>query len=453
MSTNRCVDIVVGGQAGSEAKGHLVTCLTDIPYAALVRSGSTNASHASVYKGVKTFWHQIPCGALFFPNAKLVLAGNAQIDHEYLQREIQILKDHNCWLDKRGKPRLVIDPNATIIESVDKVAENGGRMPDCGDLYFHPRDCEVHNKQLNGTCMGCSKLPPDSAWAKLGSTTHGGGVNSIRKITRGTKMAIMLGQPLDLAKYFRDKLPEDATHDEIQEKILDIVNNGPITDWGNAVEPIPVKFASDDEFTKQFVGDTVSILNRMVDKNQPIMLEGTQGSILSLHFGPQGKTTSRDTNASNWAMEAGISPLAIRDIYMVIRTFPIRVAGDSGPMPGTEITWEEVTEFCGSPEPIIELTSATKRKRRVSTMGEEALRRAIDLNRPTKLMLSFVDYLDYQDREKTSWDSLSQKSRDWITTLESKMGIFFNYLSTGPAPDHTIVRKSSGELVGTIQNR
>jgi adenylosuccinate synthase len=396
---------------------------------------------------------------LHFPKAKLILGANAQIDLEYLQREIKLLQDMNMWLDDAGKPRLIIDQNTTVIDTIDKVAENGGRMPDCGDLYFHPRDCDIHNSSNDragleksaGTCMGCPKLPADSAWAKLGSTTHGCGTNSIRKAARGTKMVVLPGQELDLAKYFRDKCPEDATVDEISEKILEIVNNGPITDWASAVEIEEVRYADEDDFVKQFVGDTVAILNRLVDANEPIMLEGTQGSVLSLHHGFKRKTTSRDTNAANWCSEAGISPLAVRNVYGVLRTFPIRVAGNSGPMPGQEITWEEVTRHANSPVKIEEITSATKRKRRVSTLGEEHLRRALDLNRPTNLMLTFVDYLNYEDKDKSSWDSLSQKTRDWITILESKMGIFFNYLSTGPAPEHTIVRKSPGEMAAMVQ--
>jgi len=452
---NRTVDVLVGLQAGSEGKGKYISALSHISYGALVRTGSVNAAHSVVYNGKTYVFHQIPAGALHFPKARLILGANAQIDIEYLTREIELLKANNMWLDENGKPRLIIDQNTTIIDNIDKIAENGGRMPDCGDLYFHPRDCALHNNADNGknvgTCMGCSKLPVDSAWARLGSTTHGCGANSIRKAARGTKMVVLPGQELDLAKYFRSKLPEDATNDEISEKILEIVNNGPITDWSSAVEVMPVRYAEEDNIVKQYVGDTVDILNRLIDKNIPIMIEGTQGSILSLHHGYKRKTTSRDTNAANWCSEAGVSPLSVRNVYGTMRTFPIRVAGDSGPMPGQEITWEEVTKFSGSPEPIIEVTSATRRKRRVSTMGEEQLRRALDLNRPTNLMLTFVDYLNYEDRFKTSWDSLTQKTRDWITVLETKMGVFFNYLSTGPNPEHTIVRKSPGELAVQAQ--
>ena len=452
MTCNRCVDIVVGGSCGSEGKGGLISRIAG-QYSAMCRSSASSAAHTIVYNGKPYTFHMIPCGSLQNDSAQLIITAATQIDMEHLKKEIGWLKELNKWLLPNGKPRLTIDSNATIVESIDCIAENGGRMPDCGDLYFHPRDCEIHNQQLNGTCMGCSKLPPDSAWGSLGSTTHGGGANLIRKAARNTKMAILAGQPLDLAKYFRSKLPEGVDHDKLQEYILDTVNNGPITDWSSAIDIAPIQSAKDNEFTKQFVGDTVSILNRLIDKNETILLEGTQGSMLSVHFGPWPKCTSRDTNASNWAMEAGISPLAIRDIYCVFRTFPIRVAGNSGPMPGEEITWEEVTKFAGSKEPIKEVTSATKRLRRVSVLGEEHVRRALDLNRPTKLMLSFVDYLSHEDRNKSSWDSLTQKTRDWITILESKMGIFFNYLSTGPAPEHMIIRKTPGELIGQIQGR
>ncbi|MGW8180774.1 MAG: adenylosuccinate synthetase [bacterium] len=398
--TNRCVDILVGLNAGSEGKGKFMSILQDVPYAALVRTGGPNAAHTVEYKGKHFAFHTIPCGAFHFPNAKVVLGANAQIDIEHLKHEIEVLKEAGVWSDDR----LMIDPNAVIIDPIDKIAENGGRMPDCGDLWTHPIDCSEHAK-LGGTCAGCDKLPPDSAWKALGSTTHGVGANACRKAARGTKMVVLPGQKLDLAAYFRKKFGEDINYSGISEEIMKLMEGGPITDWGEFIEPEKVRYAEDDEFLKQFVGGTVEFLNRLIDNDKPILLEGTQGSVLSLHHGYRGKTTSRDTNASNWCADAGISPFAVRDVYGVTRTFPIRVAGDSGPMSGEEITWEEVTEHAESPEPIVEITTATKRKRRVFTLDRPDgkptdLKKALDINRPTKLMLSFVDYLNYQDRYK-----------------------------------------------------
>jgi len=451
--TNRCVDILVGLNAGSEGKGKFMSILQDVPYAALVRTGGPNAAHTVEYKGKHFAFHTIPCGAFHFPNAKVVLGANAQIDIEHLKHEIEVLKEAGVWSDDR----LMIDPNAVIIDPIDKIAENGGRMPDCGDLWTHPIDCSEHAK-LGGTCAGCDKLPPDSAWKALGSTTHGVGANACRKAARGTKMVVLPGQKLNLTDYFRKKTGQDVNYDRFVEGMMVVLeNDGVVTDWGEFIEPEKVRYSGDDDFLKQFVGGTVEFLNRLIDRNEPILLEGTQGSVLSLHHGYRGKTTSRDTNASNWCADAGISPFAVRDVYGVTRTFPIRVAGDSGPMSGEEITWEEITEHAESPEPIVEITTATKRKRRVFTLDRPDgkptdLKKALDINRPTKLMLSFVDYLNYQDRHKSSWDSLTQKTRDWITTLESKLGVFFNYLSTGPDVEHTIVRRSSGEMAAVVQS-
>jgi adenylosuccinate synthase len=442
--TNRCVDIVIGLNAGSEAKGKLISYITP-GYKALVRQGSVNASHQVVRGGNKYTFHMIPCGCLHNTDAALILGPAAQIGLERLKKEIEILKEQGCWLDSNGKTRLFIDSHATIIESIDRVAENGGRMPDCGELYTHPLDCDTHNKQLNGTCIGCSKLPKDSAWggqSGLGSTTSGVGANLIRKICRGTKMALLPGQKFDADKFWKN-LSANNTFITVTE-LLD--------KWYDYIEPVPVTYAKDIPELVPYLVDTVDMLNRMIDRNEPIMIEGTQGAVLSLHHGFPSKTTSRDTNAAIWCADSGISPLAVRDVYGVCRTFPIRVAGNSGPL-GTELTWDEVAKFSESPTPLIEKTSATKRVRRVFLLDDKIFRKSLDLNRPTKLMLSFVDYLHYSDYGKTSWDSLTQKSRDWITTLESKMGVFFNYLSTGPSYESTIVRKSPGELAGYVQTR
>ncbi len=506
---NKCVDIIVGAQAGSEGKGGIASMLAH-EYKALVRTGGCNAAHSIVFNNEKIAFHQIPCGALHAPDALLVLGAAAQIDIDHLVEEIALLKKHDRWLDSNGKVRLVIDPHATIIDPIDKIAENGGRMPDCGDLYFHPRDCNVHNGAYNNesviadefnriktkvvtkeadTCMGCPMLPKDSAWSKLGSTTHGAGANLIRKIARGTKMAILPGQKLNTRKLFVDEeIGNEISFNEVSKQLFNSLDR-----WVEGIEAEPIRFAEEDDFLRQFIGNTVYILNEMVDRNEPIMLEGTQGAMLSLHHSYKNKCTSRDTNAANWLTDAGLSPLCVRDIYGVARTFPIRVAGDSGPLSGTEISWEEVTEHATSkpirewqkehdklwaelesiehgkewPQEkldkveslkhkiaevmIREVTTATKRERRVFLFGEDDFRKACIINRPTVLALTFVDYLNIDDYGKSSWDSLAPRTRDWITTLESKTGVFFKMLSTGPKPEHAIIRKTPGEMATRVQ--
>lgn len=86
------------------------------------------------------------------------------------------------------------------------------------------------------------------------------------------------------------------------------------------------------------VGDTVQYLNAAVDDGRKLLIEGTQGTLLDIHTGPYPYVTHKQTLPASWMSECGLSPALPTDIVMVVRTYPIRVAGNSGFMPG-EISW------------------------------------------------------------------------------------------------------------------
>ena len=54
-----------------------------------------------------------------------------------------------------------------------------------------------------------------------------------------------------------------------------------------------------------------------------ILLEGTQGTGLSLYHGDYPSVTSRDTTVAGCLAEAGIGPRRVRKIILVCRTFPM----------------------------------------------------------------------------------------------------------------------------------
>ena len=83
--------------------------------------------------------------------------------------------------------------------------------------------------------------------------------------------------------------------------------------------------------------DTVDYLSGILDAGDNILLEGTQGALLDFNTGPYPYVTSRMTNAAAWLAEAGLPPINVETV-LVVRSHPIRVAGNSGPMP-CEITW------------------------------------------------------------------------------------------------------------------
>ena len=79
-----------------------------------------------------------------------------------------------------------------------------------------------------------------------------------------------------------------------------------------------------------FRGKTLIRLEKAYAEGKSILLEGTQGSGLSIHHGTYPYVTSRDTNVAGCLAEAGISPSRVRRILMVVRSFPIRVANPDG---------------------------------------------------------------------------------------------------------------------------
>ena len=92
------------------------------------------------------------------------------------------------------------------------------------------------------------------------------------------------------------------------------------------------------------------LLHNMLDNGGDVIVEGTQGFALSLLHGPDYPfVTSRDTTAAGFAMEVGVSPRLINEIVMVVRTFPIRVGGPSGPF-ADEISWDEIRDHFGGAE-------------------------------------------------------------------------------------------------------
>lgn len=139
------------------------------------------------------------------------------------------------------------------------------------------------------------------------------------------------------------------------------------------------------------VPDTPGYLAYMQDRGGNILIEGTQGSGLSLLHSHWPYCTSIDTNAAGIISEVGIAPSRVTDVLMVVRTYPIRVAGNSGPMKN-EISWEVISAKCG--KPVSEKTTVTKKVRRVAEWDDELFKKSCLLNAPTEIALTFADYVD-----------------------------------------------------------
>ena len=124
------------------------------------------------------------------------------------------------------------------------------------------------------------------------------------------------------------------------------------------------------------------LLHDYLDRKGHVIIEGTQGFGLSLLHGSHYPfVTSRDTTALAFANEVGISWRQIDEVVMVVRTFPIRVGGLSGPLV-EEITWEDVSRVSNAPQVFVERTSVTRRIRRVGRFDLKAIQNACMYNAP-----------------------------------------------------------------------
>ena len=163
-----------------------------------------------------------------------------------------------------------------------------------------------------------------------------------------------------------------------------------------------------------------------------IIVEGTQGFGLSLHHSRLWPhTTSKDTTAAQFLMEAGLSPLLVDEVVMVIRTFPIRVAGQqAGPL-RHEITWEDIRRESNYPHDLFEITTVTRKRRRVARFDLDLVLDACQANRPTSLVVHGLDYLGYENLGVKVFADLNQKAKQFLKNLRASAGVAVKFAFTG----------------------
>lgn len=138
-------------------------------------------------------------------------------------------------------------------------------------------------------------------------------------------------------------------------------------------------------------------LNKKLLEGASVLMEVPQGVSLSLNHSPfYPYTTSRDCTPMSGLSDAGIHPVFYGKTLVVMRTYPIRVGnivengetlGTSGDVfaDQTEIQWEDLGV---APE----ITTVTKRVRRVFTFSLQQAKQTFTLCRPDIVMLTFCNY-------------------------------------------------------------
>jgi len=330
---------VVGGQYGSEAKGHVCAQLSKRYRTIGVRVGGPNAGHTVVDDETGTHWafRHLPVAAIVDHDAPLVLAAGSEIDPVVLRHEVE-------QVEQAGIPvrdRLYVDKNATWLEQRHIDEETASALDSTGS-----------------TKKGIGAARADRIWRK----------------------ARTIGECADVPGVLCD-------------------TQGLITDLAEV-------------------------------QARDIVIEGTQGYGLGMHTANYPHSTSGDCRAIDTLAQAGLIPGVHGDlaIWLVFRTYPIRIAGNSGQMQG-ELTWDELEKSSGGYiQP--ERTTVTKKIRRVahwdSLLAKEACEANGGIGVHLRPCLMFLDYIQPDLAGLSRWEDLTAKMTeetiDTISKIESDIG-------------------------------
>jgi adenylosuccinate synthase len=206
-----------------------------------------------------------------------------------------------------------------------------------------------------------------------------------------------------------------------------------------------VRLAATSDRLREFVTvqKLAPTLHDLIDQGCPVIVEGTQGFGLSLlHASGYPYVTSKDTTASAFASEVGLSPRHITSIIVVIRTFPIRVAGNSGQLEG-ELSWESIQSISGGYCLEPEYTSVTKKLRRVGRFDLDLVKLACRYNQPTSLAVMGLDRLDHRNRGVMDASELTDSASQFLNYLASELGVPIKLIGTGFSTHEAIELHSS----------
>ncbi|NWJ20391.1 adenylosuccinate synthetase [Marine Group I thaumarchaeote] len=219
---------------------------------------------------------------------------------------------------------------------------------------------------------------------------------------------------------------------ELKEKIG---STGSGTGPANADRAMRVlKLAKDIDSLSSLVIDVPQAINSALSANENVLVEGTQGTFLSLWHGTYPFVTSKDVTASGICADVGLGPTKVDEVIVVFKSYVTRVG--TGPLEN-EISLKEAEKRGWS-----EFGTVTGRQRRAANFDFNLARRAIMLNSATQICITKLDVLFPDCASKNSFDDLSKDAKAFIKNIEDELHTPVTIIGTGPDTIDVIDRRN-----------
>eukprot|EP01017_Pseudomicrothorax_dubius_P042228 TRINITY_DN6866_c0_g1_i2.p2 TRINITY_DN6866_c0_g1~~TRINITY_DN6866_c0_g1_i2.p2 ORF type:complete len:434 (-),score=146.08 TRINITY_DN6866_c0_g1_i2:2685-3986(-) len=270
---------VLGGQWGDEGKGKLVDILArDYDYVCRFNGGA-NAGHTIIVNRKKYPLHLVPCG-IFYEKTTNVLGNGVVVNIPSLFEELGSLQKDNIPLGK-----LVVSDRAHIVLNIQLEAD-------------------AHNEG-------------DPKRLKIGTTKKGIGPTYSSKAFRNS---VRVG---DLKNWEIFKQKYNALNDHYGRTTgIEVDRNAELQ---------ALQQYRDRLISQGMIQDTILLMNRALNQDKRILVEGANAVMLDLDFGTYPYVTSSSTTVGGIMTGLGIPPSRIQTTIGIVKAYTTRVG--EGPFP------------------------------------------------------------------------------------------------------------------------
>lgn len=200
------------------------------------------------------------------------------------------------------------------------------------------------------------------------------------------------------------------------------------------------KLARDMPELSSLIDDVAARINEAIDNKQKVIIEGTQGTFLSVYHGTYPYVTSKDVTASAICSDVGVGPKKVSDVIVVFKSYLTRVG--AGPLEG-ELSFDEIKRLGW-----IEYGTVTGRLRRVAPFNFKLAKRAVMLNSATQIAITKLDVLYPNTLGLKSYEKLPKEAKQFIEEIETQTGIPVTLIGTGSDIYDIIDRRKELGLLG-----